>query len=242
MNKRIEIEITEIHNLHNLFESKASKKIVDEYFTKNINKGTKNKFKPGSEKFIKEEERLQAILNLPDYGIKEVGVLKIKSNSLDNIEYTIMEYDIQDYDWEGDPYTRTCTFLTSNSHWGHDIIYSSDDILRQGKVKEMLFKQMEANQRDEINNYLLAVGEEFTVLIDKAVNARSAFIKIEYYSRYEDYGKAVVIGGEVFGEEEIGRIYDSWKNNERFYNSDDELEEFNYWECYIDYYRRYNSK
>lgn len=239
--KRVKIKITEIHNLHNLFKSRANEKIVNDYFLKNTNKYTKNKFKPGSEKYIKEEERLQSIKNLPDYDIKEVGVLEIKSDSLDKIEYTILEYDTQDYDWEGVPYIRTCTFLTDNSYRGHNKMYSSDDILEQRKVREMLFKQLERNQYDKLHKSLLNVGEKFIILIDKVVKARSEFIEVKYYKRYQKYGRAVVIGEEVFGEEEIERIYDSWKNNERFYNSDDELESYYSCDCYVDYYRKYNN-
>lgn len=218
---------------------------VQQFFQKKSHTSSKNQYREGSESYNKEVEKDLLIAELPDHNVKFVGSVTITASYSEKIRFSIgkLTHDkyITEYTYsdEGESVLSTVEeyFLVENSHWGYGLITSISELLGDYKYERLLLIQQLEDIKDEVNIQLDNMGNSFYLIRDIVVDALKEFKSVEYYNKYKQYNKCVVVDDVVYSEEELDSVVKDYKDNVRFYDKDDRVIEFNSWDNYLIYHR-----
>ena len=210
------IDIKNIHVLANVigqYNPMELKQIVRDYTTKaRINFHHNNEYRPGSDEYIKQEERRAEILALPDYDIKYIDEIEItdgysKIIKLDLGVFTRVEkrkgYDLYDeyneYEVEKQYY-----FLVVNQYHAHQIFTTFSDVVNCSEIyKEMvscgndrMFYDLLKSYKESAHDYLyllkkeikLALREGFKIdIVSYTSPIHKSFLEIEGLNSSKKY-------------------------------------------------------
>lgn len=241
--KGLALNINEIFLLDNLFEGSDNYvNMIRTYFKKKSHKSRTTDFRENSEKWldaVKEDEEIQS---LPDYDVKRYGTLAI-SHDLSTAILTIMSINVQEFGYDGDTFMVERFFVVGNQFNGDDLCTSLRDLLGLLNVMHLLRKSQEELLRKKVLSELNSFENEvFYLLEDKIVKAMKNYVPVRYLDEYKGLGETVIIGDEIFGEEEMTIITRDYKSRKKFYDQNDEVIGRFSFEDYVDFHRKHRGK
>jgi hypothetical protein len=216
MTRKIKLkDIAVLHNIISKRQPRNIREIIYQHYQKvNIDRSCHNEYRPGSEDYIKIEQKRAEILALPDHDIVYSGDVIIKSDVYGEtiLDLTLGVYTVDEHhhDYEGNSYTETVKyyFLVKNQYWLKSVYTQFSDLFT------------------EYNNVLEGM------LKDNAYRMFSDFIDgyLKEYHKYlylfqKDIKKALSYGYEVDitqdrGYNRLGKLYlkiDSLNETKKYY-------------------------
>jgi hypothetical protein len=179
------IDIKNIHVLANIisqYQPKDLEQIVRDYTKKkSINYYYNEEYRPGSDEYIRQEEKRAEILALPDYDIKYIDEIEISGGYSKVIELSLgvfkrTETHRDDYYEDGyDEYEveREYYFLVVNQYHAHRIFTTFSDVVNCSEIyKEMvscgndrMFYDLIKSYKEHCRKYLYLLQKEIKLAL-----------------------------------------------------------------------------
>ena len=259
MNMNINININELFTLNSLFSSNTNYRKISEYFKKKNYRSSKDKYREGSKGYNDALLEDDKIANIPDYNVKEIGVLTINNDYYKKMRYYIFtiteevyfEYRYDSYsDFDSDSENKsnfvTYNFLIENPYHVYDIITNLSGLLKCSEIQELLFDAQLRLLQQNVDTRLETMPIEFSILRETIIDAIKNLNEVSYYtSYYNNSGYTVTITDlnkniTIYNNVDISIIYNDFKNNKKFYDSNDKLIE-NYYSDYVKFWNIHNN-